>query len=83
MAKKKGALLRPSLRETGHPGSDRYRCSLSGLAGFTANSPSGFPGVKKWRRGEDSNLRYPFGYTHFPGVLLKPCSDTSPRGRTN
>ena len=36
---------------------------------------------KKWRRGEDSNLRYPFGYTHFPGVLLKPSSDTSPRGR--
>lgn len=33
---------------------------------------------KKWRRGEDLNLRYPLRYTHFPGVRLKPDSATSP-----
>ena len=32
-----------------------------------------------WRRGEDLNLRYPFEYTHFPGVRLKPDSATSPQ----
>lgn len=38
----------------------------------------------KWRRGEDSNLRYPLRYTHFPGVRLKPDSATSPRsGKTS
>ncbi len=25
-----------------------------------------------WRRGRDSNPRYAFTYTHFPGVLVRP-----------
>ncbi len=30
-----------------------------------------------WRRGRDSNPRYPFEYTHFPGVLLQPLGHLS------
>src|SRR5882762_9822033 len=30
-----------------------------------------------WRRGRDSNPRYPFRYTHFPGVLLQPLGHLS------
>ena len=33
----------------------------------------------EWRRGWDSNPRYPLRYTRFPSVLLKPNSDTSPQ----
>ena len=55
-ATKKGAFLRPSFRETGHPGSDRYRCSLSGLTGFTANPPSGFPGVSCKKNGGEERI---------------------------
>ena len=29
------------------------------------------------RRVRDSNPRYPFGYTHFPGVLLQPLGQLS------
>jgi hypothetical protein len=29
------------------------------------------------RRGRDSNPRYPFEYTHFPGVLLQPLGHLS------
>ncbi len=84
------------------PRDGRYRCSLSGLTGFTASLPPGFPciimflvpnlsrskrkGLSRqpnplifWRRGEDLNLRWSFPHTHFPGVLLKPYSDTSPQ----
>ena len=30
-----------------------------------------------WRRVRDSNPRYPFEYTHFPGVLLQPLGQLS------
>ena len=32
---------------------------------------------KTWRRERDSNPRYPFGYTSFPGVHLKPLGHLS------
>src|SRR6476469_1305447 len=32
------------------------------------------------RRGRDSNPRYPFEYTHFPGVLLQPLGHLSVKG---
>ena len=38
------------------------------------------PGVS--RTGWDSNPRYVFAYTHFPGVRLKPLGHPSPRLRT-
>ena len=31
----------------------------------------------KWRRGRDSNPRYGFPYTHFPGVRLRPLGHPS------
>ncbi len=38
---------------------------------------------KSWRRGRDSNPRYGFPYTHFPGVRLRPLGHpSSPIGRT-
>ena len=37
-------------------------------------------GVPKWRKRRDSNPRYAFTYTHFPGVRLKPLGHPSPRG---
>ncbi len=34
----------------------------------------------KWRRERDSNPRYGFPYTHFPGVRLQPLGHPSVRG---
>ena len=34
-----------------------------------------------WRRRRDSNSRYSFPYTHFPGVLLQPLGHVSVIGR--
>lgn len=31
----------------------------------------------KWRTGRDSNPRYGFPYTHFPGVRLQPLGHLS------
>jgi hypothetical protein len=31
----------------------------------------------RWRRGRDSNPRYGFPYTHFPGVRLRPLGHPS------
>src|SRR3989344_8295304 len=33
--------------------------------------------IKTWRRGWDSNPRYPYGYTVFPGLRLKPLGHLS------
>jgi hypothetical protein len=33
--------------------------------------------INNLRRGRDSNPRYPFEYTHFPGVLLQPLGHLS------
>ena len=33
--------------------------------------------IKKWRRERDSNPRYSFPYTRFPGVLLQPLGHLS------
>ena len=33
--------------------------------------------LDKWRRGRDSNPRYGFPYTHFPGVRLQPLGHPS------
>jgi hypothetical protein len=40
------------------------------------NFLSGFC-LQTGRRGRDSNPRYPFEYTHFPGVLLQPLGHLS------
>ena len=56
---------------------ESYRCSIPGLAGFTKSpSPTAIT-EKTWRRERDSNPRYPFGYTSFPGVHLKPLGHLS------
>ena len=40
----------------------------------------GVPGfIPKWRTGRDSNPRYGFPYTHFPGVRLQPLGHLSKR----
>ena len=36
-----------------------------------------FQGAINWRRGRDSNPRYGFPYTHFPGVRLRPLGHPS------
>src|SRR5579885_2120689 len=33
--------------------------------------------LRNWRRGRDSNPRYGFPYTHFPGVRLRPLGHPS------
>ena len=38
---------------------------------------SSTPRLRRARRGRDSNPRYPFEYTHFPGVLLQPLGHLS------
>jgi hypothetical protein len=37
---------------------------------------------RNWRMGWDSNPRYAFTYTHFPGVRLRPLGHPSSRWRT-
>ncbi|CAH1659097.1 hypothetical protein BOSEA31B_11815 [Hyphomicrobiales bacterium] len=45
----------------------------------TAQRPAAFLTMirKEWRTGRDSNPRYGFPYTHFPGVRLQPLGHLS------
>src|SRR5271157_5717242 len=49
-----------------------FQRSIKGLAGNVACSFRA-----SWRRGRDSNPRYGFPHTHFPGVRLRPLGHPS------
>ncbi len=56
--------------------------TLAAGAGVAPATPGVRSSVLKWRRGRDSNPRYGFPYTHFPGVRLRPLGHPStPRRR--
>ena len=58
----------------------RYRCFLPDLAGFTSPRCPDHKALNYIsRRGWDSNPRYPFRYTRFPGVRLQPLGHLSRR----
>ena len=62
--------------------SDELTCTIPPEKGKTlyhtaTGTEQGSPECQQWRRGWDSNPRYPFGYTHFPGVLLQPLGHLS------
>ena len=52
----------------------RTLAASGGVKSPTAGVPSFVP---KWRRERDSNPRYGFPYTHFPGVRLQPLGHPS------
>lgn len=56
---------------------------IDGLAAVSGGESAalGVPSLGlKWRRERDSNPRYGFPYTHFPGVRLQPLGHPSVRG---
>ena len=56
--------------------------TLAAASGVKSATPGVRSSVLKWRRGRDSNPRYGFPYTHFPGVRLRPLGHPStPRRR--
>jgi site-specific DNA recombinase len=52
----------------------RTLAAASGVKSATGGVPTS---VLNWRRGRDSNPRYGFPYTHFPGVRLQPLGHPS------
>lgn len=79
-----GDKKRQGRKDSSLPGKPDTREQLLPLLPFGSDGVGSVPATRLrlltlWRRGEDSNLRYPLRYTHFPGVRLKPDSATSPR----
>ena len=70
--KKEGRIAAPFFEGNRTPGFGPLPLLPFGPGGVHGELAVRLPRDKKWRRGEDSNLRYPLGYTHFPGVLLRP-----------
>ena len=53
------------------------RKSIGSGSQTSASTPGAPPSAGTWRREWDSNPRYPFGYTHFPGACLQPLGHLS------
>ena len=51
--------------------------TLAAASGANPAAPGVRSSVLRWRRGRDSNPRYGFPYTHFPGVRLRPLGHPS------
>ena len=70
----------PVLRQGSAQASQRARCGTRcGLEAARQKATAGFHELKtgEWRRERDSNPRYGFPYTHFPGVRLQPLGHPS------